>query len=144
MIRVIAVGKVKDTRIRALVDDFRQRAGAMAKVEVVEVRDSDPVKEGRDLVARLGSAQGQEHVVALDETGEHFTSRDLSKLLGRHGGLSFIVGGADGLDPAVRQRADRTLCLGRLTLTHEMARLVLMEQIYRGLTILRGKPYHRD
>jgi len=144
MIRIISVGKIKDVRIRALVADFAKRTGAMARFQGVEVRDSEPEKEAQDLVAKLGSAQGQEWVVAMDEKGEPYTSRDLAGLLGKHGSISFLIGGADGLGSAARNRADQTLCLSRMTLTHEMARLILAEQIYRGLSILRGKPYHRD
>ena len=82
-------------------------------------------------------------MVALDEHGDAVTSVALSKLLGAHGDVAFLIGGADGLGPAARERADRTLRLSSMTLTHEMARLLLVEQVYRGLTILRGMPYHR-
>jgi len=144
MIRIVAVGKMKDRRLAALLEDYLQRIRALAPVEVVELKDQDPEKEGRAMVAKLGSARGRGHVVALDERGEDVTSRDLARLLGEHGGLSFLVGGADGLGSAARERADRTLRLSSLTLTHEMARTLLAEQVYRGLSILRGKPYHRD
>ena len=144
MIRIVAVGKMKDRRLAALLEDYLQRIRALAPVEVVELKDQDPEKEARAMVAKLGSARGRGHVVALDERGDDVTSRDLARLLGEHGGLSFLVGGADGLGSAARERADRTLRLSSLTLTHEMARTLLAEQVYRGLSILRGKPYHRD
>ncbi len=144
MIRIVAVGKMKDRRLAALLEDYLQRIRALAPVEVIELKDQDPEKEARAMVAKLGSARGRGHVVALDERGEDVTSRDLARLLGEHGGLSFLVGGADGLGSAARERADRTLRLSSLTLTHEMARTLLAEQVYRGLSILRGKPYHRD
>ena len=95
------------------------------------------------MVQKLGSPGGRQLVVALDEHGDDLTSEQFSRLLGEHGSMGFLVGGADGLGPAARQRADRTLRLSSLTLTHEMARMLLAEQIYRGLSILRGKPYHR-
>ena len=82
--------------------------------------------------------------LALDERGEEVTSRQLADLLGRYGKIAFLVGGADGLGPAARERAARTVRLSALTLTHEMARVLLLEQIYRGLCILRNRPYHRD
>lgn len=144
MIRIVAVGRMKDRHLAALLEDYVKRIRPLAAVEVVELRDSDPGREGRDMVSRLGSAKGSELVVALDERGESVTSRELSTLLGKHGGIAFLVGGADGLGPDVTARADRTLRLSSLTLTHEMARVLLAEQIYRGLSILRGLPYHRD
>lgn len=143
MIRVLAVGKVKDKHLASLAGNFLKRLRPMAPAEIVEIKDSRPDKEGRDMVAKLGSAGGSQLVVALDEHGENMTSTDLAQLLGKHGNICFLVGGADGLGPVARQRASRTIRLSSLTLTHEMARVLLLEQIYRGLSILRGKPYHR-
>ena len=143
MIRIIAVGRMKDKRLAALVDDFMKRLRPLARAEIVELKDTDPEREARDMVDRLGSPGGNQLVVALDEKGEAVTSVGLSELLGAHGDVAFLIGGADGLGEAARGRADRTLRLSRLTLTHEMARLLLAEQVYRGLTILRGMPYHR-
>ncbi|MEN8008505.1 MAG: 23S rRNA (pseudouridine(1915)-N(3))-methyltransferase RlmH [Candidatus Krumholzibacteriota bacterium] len=143
MIRILAAGKIKDKRLAGLLDDYLKRIRPMAPVEVVEVRDSTPAKEGREMATRLGSARGSQLVVALDERGEDLTSLGFSKLLGGHGGISFLIGGADGLGPEARERAERVVRLSSMTLTHEMARVFLAEQIYRGLSILRGKPYHR-
>lgn len=143
MIRVIAVGRMKDKRLQGLADDFLKRIRPMAPAEVVEIKDSRPEKEDREMAARLGSAAGSGLIVAMDEHGQDMTSTELSSLLGAHGGLHFLIGGADGLGPEAKSRADRVVRLSRMTLTHEMARVLLLEQIYRGLTILRGKPYHR-
>jgi 23S rRNA (pseudouridine1915-N3)-methyltransferase len=144
MIRVLAVGKVKERGLAALVSGYARRIRPLAPFELLELRDSGPEREAAEMLAKLGSRRGSELVVALDERGEEITSRQLAALLGAHGSLAFLIGGADGLGPAARERADRTLRLSALTLTHEMARLLLVEQIYRGLTILRGMPYHRD
>lgn len=135
---------MKDRRLAGLTDEFLQRIRPHARVEMVELKDADPEREGRDMVAKAGPAAGHGVVVALDEHGESMTSRQLSRLLGSHGSLVFLVGGADGLGEAARQRADRTIRLSSMTLTHEMARLLLVEQIYRGFSILKGLPYHRD
>ena len=143
MIRIIAAGRIKDKRLAGLLDDYLKRIRPMAPVEVLEVRDSTPEKEGREMNGRLGSAQGQLLVVAMDEHGEDLTSQAFAELLGSRGGISFLIGGADGLGPAARERAGRVIRLSSMTLTHEMARVLLAEQIYRGLSILRGKPYHR-
>jgi 23S rRNA (pseudouridine1915-N3)-methyltransferase len=143
MIRIIAVGKMKDRRLAALAEDFLKRIRPMAPVEIVEIKDARPEKEGREMVAKLGSATGAGLTVAMDERGDDLTSEQLSRLLGEHGGISFLVGGADGLGDEAVARADRAVRLSSMTLTHEMARVLLLEQIYRGLSILRGKPYHR-
>ena len=143
MIRIIATGKIKDRRLSELIQDYRKRIRPLAPLEIFEVKDSNPEKEARDMTAHLGSAGGPGLVVAMDERGENLTSEEFSGILGAHGGISFLIGGPDGLGPAGRKRADRTFRLSSMTLTHEMARLLLIEQIYRGLSILRGKPYHR-
>ncbi len=144
MIRVIAVGKVKDRHLSALCDEFRKRLRPFVQLEVVELRDQGPAREARAMLDLLGKGGGHEHVVAMDERGDAPSSREFSTVLGGHGSLAFLVGGADGLDPALRQRADRVMGLSPLTFTHEMARVILLEQIYRGYSILRGLPYHRD
>lgn len=143
MLRIIAVGRMKDSRLAALVDEYLKRLRPLAPTEVIEIKDMDPEREGREMAARLGSARGRELVVAMDEHGDDLTSEAFAEVLGAHGSIAFLVGGADGLGPAARERADRTVRLSSMTLTHEMARMLLAEQIYRGLSILRGRPYHR-
>ncbi len=143
MIRVLAVGKLRDRRLRALVDEYARRLRPLAPFEIVELRDAGPDREAADMLGRLGSRRGSELVVALDERGDEIDSRGLADLLGRHGSVAFLIGGADGLGTAARERADRTLRLSALTLPHEIARLLLAEQLYRAVTILRGMPYHR-
>jgi 23S rRNA (pseudouridine1915-N3)-methyltransferase len=144
LIRVIAVGKLKDWRIAGLIEEYAQRIRPFAQLEIVELRDEGPDREAEAMLRRLGSPAGHALTVALDERGEELASRALADLLGRHGSLDFLIGGPDGLGSAARARAARTIRLSALTLPHELARLVLMEQVYRGLTILRGSPYHRD
>jgi 23S rRNA (pseudouridine1915-N3)-methyltransferase len=81
-------------------------------------------------------------IVALDERGKDLTTRDFSKLLAEP--TAFVIGGADGLDPAIKRRAALLLRLSALTLPHALAQVVLCEQIYRAATLLTGHPYHRD
>ncbi|HOX24568.1 MAG TPA: 23S rRNA (pseudouridine(1915)-N(3))-methyltransferase RlmH [Candidatus Krumholzibacteria bacterium] len=142
MIRIVAVGRLKDRRLADLAGEYRRRIRPLAALEVVELKDQTPERESRRFLDRLGPA-GNEVIIALDERGASIDSQGLARLLGRHGSLAFLIGGADGLADPVRERANRQLRLSRLTLTHEWARVLLLEQIYRGLSILRGMPYHR-
>lgn len=144
MIRIIAVGKMKDKRLAGLADDFLRRLRPMAPVEVIELKDSQIEKEGREMVSKLGSAQGSTLVVAMDEKGNDLTSEGFAQLLGKHGSITLLIGGADGLGTAALKRADMTLKLSSMTWTHEMARVLLIEQVYRGFSILKGRPYHRS
>jgi len=143
LLRIIVIGRCKDRRLAALVDDYLARIRPLAPVELLELKDADPKREAAEMVRRLGARDPARPVLALDERGEDLATTDLARILGAHGSLSFLVGGADGLGDEARARADRTIRLSSLTLTHEMARVLLLEQVYRGLTILRGLPYHR-
>ncbi len=143
MIRIIAVGKMKDRRLAALTADYLKRLRPLASVEIIELKDSNPEREDREMAARLGNAGGNTLVIAMDEKGDDLTSEEFAQVLGKHGSLTLLIGGADGLGPLARQQARRTLRLSSMTLTHEMARVLLVEQVYRGFSILRGMPYHR-
>ncbi|MDY0109330.1 MAG: 23S rRNA (pseudouridine(1915)-N(3))-methyltransferase RlmH [Candidatus Krumholzibacteria bacterium] len=143
MLRIIAVGKLKDRALGELAADYQRRIAPLAPLAIEELKDQNPVREAKQILTRLGPPGGNEVVVVLDERGESVTSPDFAAILGRYGSLAFVLGGADGYTDDVRARADRVVRLSRLTLTHEWARVLLLEQIYRGLTILRGMPYHR-
>lgn len=143
LLRIIVIGRCKDRRLAALAEDYVARIRPLAPVEVLELKDADPRREAGEMVRRLGARDPARPVIALDERGEDLATADLARLLGAHGSLSFLVGGADGLGDEARARADRTIRLSSLTLTHEMARVLLLEQVYRGLSMLRGLPYHR-
>jgi len=136
---LLAVGKLRDRHVGALCDEYLARARRHLPVEVVEV------DEAAALTRRL-PASGE--VVALEPGGESWNTERFAKHLEDRmnrgvRALAFLIGGADGLPAAVVARADRRLSLSPLTLPHRLARLVLVEQIYRALTIIRGEPYSR-
>jgi 23S rRNA (pseudouridine1915-N3)-methyltransferase len=139
MIRLITVGRVKSGPFATAIADYTKRCGRFARLETIELRDSNSEREGKAILAALGNAR----CIVCDERGEHWDSPQMAAELGAHGSIDFIIGGPDGLDPSVRKRGDAILAMSGFTLPHEMARLVLMEQIYRGFTILGGHPYHR-
>lgn len=151
-LRVVAVGKDRSGLYAPAVEEYARRISRYVRFEVVEVPEARKHagtprardEEGEALLARLGE---RERVVLLDERGEEETSAELARRVGRWlaGGqdVALLVGGADGHGAAVRARAAETLALSRLTLAHRLARLVLVEQLYRAFTILRGEPYHR-
>lgn len=155
---ILAVGKVKEAYWQAALAEYLKRLGPYRPVEVVELPDekADPAqtpalieqarrREGERILAALKPGA---HLVALWENGEQLDSRALSERLARldHEGAreaAFVIGGANGLDPAVLARADWKLGLSRLTLPHQLARVVLVEQLYRAERIRRGEPYHK-
>ncbi len=140
MIRLVAVGKIKNAPLRDAAADYLARIGRFARMEVLEIGDSNPTTEAKLMLA---TARGRPRIVC-DERGETWTSRELAEFLGQHGSPCFFMGGPDGFDDQVEKECDRALRLSSFTLPHELARVVLLEQIYRGLSILKGHPYHRD
>jgi 23S rRNA (pseudouridine1915-N3)-methyltransferase len=152
-VTVIAVGDVKGP-LRAVVSEYESRASRYWKLELIEVDsgargrgDAEQVKaaEQERILTRLPPSA---EVVALTRTGEAIGSTELAGYLERlalygSAGVAFVIGGAFGLGVDVLQRARRRVSLSSLTLPHELARLVLAEQLYRAGTIVRGEPYHK-
>jgi 23S rRNA (pseudouridine1915-N3)-methyltransferase len=135
---VLAVGKLRDRHVTALCDDYLVRARRHLPVEVVEPEDDAAL-------ARRWPSAGE--VIALEPGGVSWTTEALASQLERrmtHGAraLTFVIGGAAGIPAGLVKRANLRLSLSAMTLPHRLARLVLCEQIYRALTIIRGEPYH--
>ena len=148
-LRFIWVGKTKDKNWLALQDEYLQRLSHFVKCEIVEVRDATGSGgkeiEGNRILEKVNQSS---FVCVLDVGGRSISSHELSREIEKwqNGGLkeiSFIIGGADGISPNVAERANAVLSLSFLTFTHEMARVVLLEQVYRGYTILKGYPYQK-
>jgi 23S rRNA (pseudouridine1915-N3)-methyltransferase len=150
---VICVGKLKERHWREAQDEYLKRLATNAKSEVVEL---EPEPLGATVTPALSMrAEGQKilkrlpkdaFVVVMDKGGRPLDSVKFAEFFreqgdgGRH--LVFIIGGAAGIDPAVMEEADAKLSLSAMTFTHEMARIFLLEQIYRAMTIISGKAYH--
>lgn len=150
---VAVVGKPRDRHLAAAIDDYETRAARYWPLEVVEVREASGrgvlasdarVREGARLLERLPAGS---HLVVCDERGDHLTSAQFATLVAgardRAQDMAFVIGGAFGLTDELRSRAARAIQLAPWTLPHEMARLVLAEQLYRAGTIARGEPYHK-
>ena len=135
---VVAVGRVKDAALRAACDEYLGRLRHYAKVEEVEVKDEARV---------LGAVPDGSRLVALSRRGEGWSSTALAEQTARWElearDVTFAIGGADALPADVLTRAERVWSLSPLTLPHELARVVVYEQLYRAQTIRRGEPYHR-
>src|SRR3954447_656451 len=147
--KFVWVGKTRDPHWKALLDEYLRRLSHSVKFEIVEVKDAqgpDSVDiEGNDLLAKLNQTA---FVVLLDVTGRHISSHELAAELEKWQNrglreLAFVIGGAKGVSPRVAERADLRLSLSFLTFTHEMARVILIEQLYRAFTIIKGFPYQK-
>ncbi len=151
-LRVVAVGKDRSGLFAPAAEEYAQRLERDLKLEGVEAPEARKHagtarakdEEGEAILARLRDA---ERVVLLDERGTEEPStafaRRVARWLEQGKDLALVVGGSDGVSDAVRARADEVLALSRMTLPHRLARVVLLEQLYRAMTILRGEPYHK-
>jgi len=142
---LLAVGKVKERGIREAIDDYLGRVRRHYPLDEIELRDGPEKDVAAAFEKRLIPSA---HVVALDVPGRAHTSETFARWLGSRmsqgkGPLCFLIGGADGLPSVTLGRADETISLSPMTLPHRLARLILAEQLYRAVTILRHEPYAR-
>ena len=150
--RLIVVGKPRDQALAAATAAYELRSARYWPIEVVEIRDESASGKSPDAVRRrdaerIIAACGAATLVACDERGAAMRSEAFARWLQqrreRAQDVAFAIGGAFGLDDAVREHAGTVLALAPWTLSHELARLVLAEQLYRAGTIVRGEPYHK-
>jgi 23S rRNA (pseudouridine1915-N3)-methyltransferase len=142
-LRIAWVGKTKEPAISALTADYLKRLGRYAESEPMEVASEEALLKAVDKLA----ARTRPVLVILDQRGRQFTSEEFAEFLSDQQDrgtqqLIFAIGPADGFSAAARHAADLTLSFGKMTLAHELARVVLLEQLYRAFTILKGHPYH--
>lgn len=142
-LRVIWVGRTRERYLAEGIERYRALLGPLCRLSVVEVKE----ERGKDRAAAR-AAEGKRIMkqtpsyVLLDERGQEFSSPAFARYIGAAGAADFVIGGPYGVSDEVRERAAATVALSRMTFTHEMARLVLLEQLYRAVTILTGKEYH--
>jgi len=152
-ITIAAVGKLKLLQFRFIQDDYLKRLGRYTDVHLIEVKDvvgkgfPDEVAIQKEGQALLKAAEGASRRIALMPTGRQLDSLELASFvrnqIGLYGRLAFVIGGPLGLSDEVLQECQETLSLSRLTFTHEIARLILLEQLYRAGTIVAGENYHK-
>jgi 23S rRNA (pseudouridine1915-N3)-methyltransferase len=149
-IKVAWIGKTKEAAIQSLTEEYLKRISRYVPVEGVTLKDEAALLEvcgrGSPEKSRKNGAS-KSTLVLMDSRGRQFSSEELAKFLGDYQDrnplpLVFAVGAADGFSEEARKAAQHTISLGKMTLAHELARVVLLEQIYRAFTILKGHPYH--
>jgi len=149
-IKIAWIGKTKEPAIASLTEEYLKRISRYVLVEGLTLRDEAALLElcGRGPGLKAGSKAGAKSMLVLmDSRGKEFSSEQFAKFLGDYQDrnplpLVMAIGGADGFSDAARAAAQHTISLGKMTLAHELARVVLLEQVYRAFTILKGHPYH--
>jgi 23S rRNA (pseudouridine1915-N3)-methyltransferase len=141
-LKIAWIGKTKEPAIQSLTDEYLKRISRYAQVEGISLRD-----EAALLQTSGPSAKSKSTLALLDARGKELSSEQFAKFLADYQDrnplpLVFAIGGADGFSPEAKSDAQHLISLGKMTLPHELARIVLLEQIYRAFTILKGHPYH--
>ena len=140
--RLVAVGKMRDRMLEARCREFLTRLSAYGRCEVTVLPDADVTGEGRAMLREIDRERSAMTVV-LTEEGREFTTREFAGVLEKSDRkMVFVIGGPFGIAPEVKARADLLLALSRMTFTHEMARMIFLEQLYRGMNLLNGGSYH--
>jgi 23S rRNA (pseudouridine1915-N3)-methyltransferase len=157
-ISVVSVGKLKENYLKMGIEEYAKRLSPYAKLQLIEVSDEkapenlSPAemqqvkeKEGERILAQI---KPETHVVALAIDGELWTSEKLAEQFDQwatygKSSVAFIIGGSLGLSGKVLKRANQQISLSRMTFPHQLVRMILLEQIYRGFKINRGEPYHK-
>lgn len=157
-IRIICVGKLKERFYTDAVNEFKKRLTRFAEVEIVELPDEKAperlsqaelegirIAEGRRILEKL---QDGETVIAADLAGKELSSEGFAEklkgfMLSGSGRFAFIIGGSNGLSAEVVKRADCRICFSKMTFSHQIFRIILVEQLYRAFKIMNGEPYHK-
>ena len=157
-LRIIAVGKLKEKFYSDAVDEFRKRLSRYAEIEIVEITDEKAperlsaaeldrivIAEGKRILDRISDS---ETVILTDLRGKQLSSPELAEriqgfLLDGKSRLTFVIGGSNGVSREVFDRADFRLCFSRMTFSHQIFRIMLLEQLYRAFKIISGEPYHK-
>lgn len=140
---IICVGKIKENYIKEAIETFIARLRPLCKLEITEIKDSNMKTESKKILEII-KKRDRSKIIALSEEGKQFTSVKFSeRFKNQEHDLVFIIGGPDGLTEELKEASDEILSLSGMTFIHEMARLFLIEQIYRAQKIIRGANYHR-
>lgn len=152
-VEIVAVGKMRTKHWRTAQDDYLQRLQRYGRFSLTEVKDAigkglpDAAAMAREGEQLLKAAADANRLILLSPMGKQMSSEKLASFLKRqasqYGRLAFLIGGPVGFDAAVETAVHEQIALSRLTFTHELARVLLLEQLYRGCTILNGEPYHK-
>ena len=153
MIKIIAIGKIKEKSMTQLIDEYAKRMNPISKIQMIELANSNkPDNEVAVIIEDesqriLGKIESSDFVILLDLKGKDFTSRDMSSkmidALDTGKNVVFVIGGSHGVSDVMRNRADFLWRISNLTFPHQLVRVMLYEQIYRMFMISRNHPYHK-
>jgi 23S rRNA (pseudouridine1915-N3)-methyltransferase len=147
-IKLICIGKVKDKNLLELTANYSKKISFDAKLDIIELKDSTVEDEGKKILEIIDRIKDNFFVLVLSEEGKTLNSIEFSDIMKKIDltvkTFVFVIGGPYGLSSEVKNKANILLSLSKMTFTHEMCRLFLVEQIYRSISIIKNKKYHKD
>ncbi len=145
MIKIICLGKIKETYLNELIEDYKTRISKYHKIEIIELKDTNNLEEERDNI--LKHISNQDYIISLDIDGKEYDSVSLSKVIDNafmeKGTITFIIGSSYGLHEDIKNKSNLRLSFSKLTFPHGLFRGILLEQIYRSFKILNNESYHK-
>ena len=152
-ISIIAVGKLKEKYLKQAIDEYSKRLSRYCKLEIIELPDDASEKEEQQIKEKegrliLSKIKDNSYVVAMDLKGKQITSEEFASFISNccvtgNSNIVFIIGGSLGLSEDVIKRANYKLCFSKMTFPHQLFRVMLLEQVYRGFRIINNEPYHK-
>jgi len=155
-IKLLAIGKTDNTQLIKLIDEYQNRLKHYIKFELEIIADLKNIKNYSEIQQKekegeliLSKLQKVDHLILLDDKGQHFTSMEFSKYLQKKMNMGLkqlvlVIGGPYGFSEAVYKKSTGKIALSKMTFSHQMIRLFIVEQLYRGFTILKNEPYHHE
>lgn len=147
-ITILTVGKIKDSSIKKLIEKYLKRINRFTKIKILEIKDSNKEQESKKIISFVKENSSDKKYFLLDERSDNLDSKEFSKLLDESKQevkeLIFIINGAYGPTKELKDLIKTKISLSKMTYPHEIAQLILIEQIYRGFTILKNIPYHKE
>lgn len=144
MIKIIAVGKIKENYLKEAINDYQKRINKYHKLEIIEIEDDNIINEKDRILKHINK---KDFLIALDIQGTELTSIELSKKLDNifinNSNITFIIGGSNGIHDSIKNIVNYKLSFSKMTFSHQLFRLILLEQIYRSFKILNNETYHK-
>ena len=144
MIKIIAVGKIKENYLKEAINDYQKRINKYHKLEIIEIEDDNIINEKDRILKHINK---KDFLIALDIQGTELTSIELSKKLDNifinNSNITFIIGGSNGIHDSIKNIVNYKLSFSKMTCPHQLFRLILLEQIYRSFKILNNETYHK-
>lgn len=145
MIKIIAVGKLKEKYLIDSIEDYKKRISKYHKIEIVELKDGDINSEEKEILSHINS---KDYTILMNINGKEYSSLELSEKIEKYfiegnSNIVFIIGGSDGVTDKIKEIVNESISFSQLTFPHGLFRLILLEQIYRSFKIINNETYHK-